>query len=110
MARSVPAPATKKTSMETEKQFVNGLFFKRPNEKAPEYIIGTLSAKRNELMAFLGQQEGDWVNMVIKESKKGNLYIQIDDWKPKKQMTEEQGDNQTPTPEPVEGIGGYVPF
>lgn len=92
-----------------EKQFAP-IFFKPRNTNAPEWIVGTLSAKRNELQDFLLHQEGDWVNLVIKESKNGKHYIQVDDWKPKKIMTELQGDNQTPTPEPVEGIGGTVPF
>ena len=66
-----------------EKTFVSGLFYKKPHEKAPEFVIGTLSAKREEFITFLQDQPGEWVNMVIKESKGGKTYVQIDDWKPK---------------------------
>lgn len=66
----------------SELQFVNGLFFRKPHEKAPEYVIGKLSAKREELINFLQSQNGEWVNMEIKESKQGKVYIAIDSYKP----------------------------
>lgn len=63
--------------------FVEGLYFKKPEEKAPSFILGNLAAKREELIKFLDSCEGEWVNMVIKEAKSGKPYIAIDDWKPK---------------------------
>lgn len=72
-----------------EPTFVTGLFYKKPHPKAPEYVLGNLSAKREEFIAFLTLQTGEWVNMVIKESKAGKAYVQIDDWKPKQKIEEE---------------------
>lgn len=90
-----------------EPTFVTGLFYKKPHPKAPEYVLGSLSAKREELIAFLSLQTGDWVNMAIKESKNGKCYVQIDDWKPKQQ--DDKG--ITRTNEPVKGDDGEdVPF
>lgn len=89
-----------------EPTFVSGLFYKKPHPKAPEYVLGNLSAKREELIAFLQLQTGDWVNMVIKESRAGKTYVQIDDWKPKKDAMDFSA-----TPEPVKGDDGEpVPF
>lgn len=77
----------------SEKIFVTGLFFKKPSPKAPDFIIGSLSAKREELIAFLMLQTGEWTNMSIKESKGGKIYIELDQWKPaensKKESKEE---------------------
>ena len=64
-----------------DKTFVSGLFFKKPHEKAPSFVIGSLSAKRQELIDFLMFRTDEWVNMSIKESKGGKYYIEIDDWK-----------------------------
>lgn len=64
--------------------FVNGLFFRWPGKNAPKFIIGSLSAKREELIEFLNSQKGEWVNMTIKESKENKLYIALDEWEPKK--------------------------
>lgn len=61
--------------------FVNGLSAKKPGDKAPDYIIANLSIKRDDLIAFLQSQKGEWLNAVIKESKGGNWYIALDTWK-----------------------------
>jgi len=71
-----------------DKVFIPGLYFKKPSEKAPSFIIGSLSAKKQELIDFLAHQEGDWVNMVIKESKGGKQYIELDTWKPEEKEPE----------------------
>lgn len=90
-----------------EPTFVSGLFYKKPHPKAPEYVLGNLSAKREEFIAFLTLQTGEWVNMVIKESKAGKAYVQIDDWKPRQQ--DDKG--ITRINEPVIGDDGQeVPF
>ena len=78
-----------------ENKFVNGLFFRKPHPKAPTYIIGKLSAKRDDLIAFLQSQEGDWVNMEIKESAKGNLYIALDEFKPRSDAPQSPRTNES---------------
>jgi hypothetical protein len=67
-----------------ENNFIDGLIVKKPNEKAPEWIIAKLSLKRDELISWLQKQEGEWVNADIKLSKKGTYYAQVDTWKPRK--------------------------
>lgn len=87
-----------------DKTFVAGLFFKKPHEKAPSFVIGSLSAKREELIAFLNLRTDEWVNMSIKESKGGKPYIEIDDWQPNQVKSE-------PKVDPVIGDdGGEAPF
>ena len=62
--------------------FPEGLSVKDPHEKAPDFVRGRLSIKKSELIPWLDTQEGEWVNMDIKRSKGGNLYLQVDTWKP----------------------------
>jgi len=67
--------------MSTEKKFIDGLIFKAPHENAPDYVIAKISIKRQELIAWLQSQEGEWINADLKESQQGKLYAAVDDWK-----------------------------
>lgn len=68
--------------MSNESQFIGGLIVKPPHEKAPDYVKAKLSIKREELAEWLGQQDGDWINAEVKESKGGKWYVAVDSWKP----------------------------
>jgi hypothetical protein len=63
-------------------KFINGLIVKAPNENAPDYVICKLSIKRQDLIAWLQQQDGEWINAEVKESQGGKLYAAVDEWKP----------------------------
>ncbi len=63
-------------------KFIDGLIVKAPHERAPDFVKARLSIKREELIAWLQSQEGEWVNADIKESKAGKWYAAVDDWKP----------------------------
>lgn len=65
-----------------EQRFVNGLIIKRPRENAPEFIKANISIKREELIAWLQNEEGEWVNLDLKESREGKLYASVNDFKP----------------------------
>ncbi len=66
----------------SDKKFIEGLLVKAPNDNAPEYVKAKLSIKRMELIAWLTQQEGEWINADVKVSQNGKWYAAIDDWKP----------------------------
>src|SRR3546814_14173441 len=68
--------------MSNEIQFIDGLIVKAPNANAPEYVKAKLSIKREELIAWLQSQTGDWINVEVKESKGGKWYAAVDPWKP----------------------------
>jgi hypothetical protein len=65
--------------MADEKIFVNGLIFKERREGAPDFVIGSLSIKAEELIAFLQEhtKPDGWVNIDIKESRGGKLYCEL---------------------------------
>ena len=67
---------------QTEKVFADGFIFKR-KENAPEFVVGSMSIKVDEAMAFLAQNETKgWVNLDVKLSKGGKYYVELDTWKP----------------------------
>lgn len=65
-------------SQEQEKIFADGFIFKR-NPKAPQFVIGRVSMKVEEAIAFLKTHEKNgWVNIDIKEARSGNHYMELD--------------------------------
>ena len=69
-----------------------GIIFKKPNEKAPEWVKGHLSFKVDEAVPWLQANENNgWVNLDIKKSKEGKLYIQLNEWKKEAAPTEDPG-------------------
>lgn len=66
----------------SDNKFIPGLIVKAPHERAPEYVKAKISIKRAELLAWLEQQDGEWVNADVKVSQGGKWYAAIDDWKP----------------------------
>ena len=68
--------------MSNDTKFINGLMFKAPNDNAPEYVKAKGSIKREELIAWLQSETGEWVNFDLKVSQNGKWYAAVDNWKP----------------------------
>lgn len=68
--------------MSSDTKFINGLMFKAPNDNAPEYVKAKGSIKREELIAWLQSETGEWVNFDLKVSQNGKWYAAVDNWKP----------------------------
>lgn len=83
----------------TDKKFIEGLILKAKHERAPEYVLCKLSIKRDELIAWLTQQDGEWINADIKQSQAGKLYAQVDDWKPEGRRQEAPQRTQRSAPQ-----------
>lgn len=64
-----------------EKEFVNGLRVFKPHEKAPDFIKLDMSIEVSDLLAWLGAREEKELRIQVKESKKGKLYAEVDNWK-----------------------------
>lgn len=69
--------------MSNDTKFINGLIVKAPNGNAPEYVKAKLSIKREELIAWLQTETGEWINADIKVSSGGKWYAAVDTWQPK---------------------------
>lgn len=75
--------------MSQEKIFADGFSFKR-NENAPDFVVGRLSMKVKEAMAFMQQHEKNgWVNISIKYARSGNAYCELDTFESSKTPKEE---------------------
>jgi hypothetical protein len=77
-----------------ETKFIDGLIVKAPNDGAPEYVKAKLSIKREELIAWLQSQTGDWINADVKVSQNGKWYAAVDNWKPEGQRQERSAPKQ----------------
>jgi len=66
----------------SEATFANGLYWKEPKENAPDWVKGNISIKVEDFIPFLEEQQEGWVNLVVKKSKGGKYYAQLDNWKP----------------------------
>lgn len=65
-----------------EKIFANGFIFKR-NEKAPEFVVGRLSIKVEDAVAFIQEHDKNgWVNLNIMTARTGNYYVDLDTFTP----------------------------
>jgi hypothetical protein len=65
-----------------DKIFADGFSFKR-NEKAPDFVVGRLSLKADDAVAFIREHEKNgWVNLNIKTARSGNHYVELDTYEP----------------------------
>ena len=82
-----------------DKIFTNGLIFKLPREKAPEYVKGSLAFKVEEFIKWLQENVDDrgWVNVDLKVSRNGKPYAEKNTWKPgdRRSAGEETGTDKT---------------
>ena len=86
-----------------EKIFADGFSFKR-NEKAPDFVVGRLSMKVDEAVAFIRQHEkGGWVNLNIKTARSGNHYVELDTYEP----THGGSNTKKEAHNPMDGV--YIP-
>lgn len=103
------------TKMSKEMKFVDGLIVKAPNEKAPDFVKMAISIKRHELIEWLTAQDGDWINVDVKESKGGKWYCAVNDFKPEQSSHQEAKSNgyqpQSKTPaQEMDDFSDGIPF
>lgn len=78
-----------------EKIFADGFSFKR-NENAPEFVVGRLSMKVEDAIAFMREHDKKgWINLSIKTARSGNYYVELDTFEPKGSQ------NENPKGQPV---------
>ena len=77
--------------MAEEKIFADGFVFKR-NEKAPDFVVGRISIKVDEAVAFIKQhQKNGWVNLGVKTARSGNYYIDLDTFEANNDSSKKEG-------------------
>ena len=72
-----------------EAVFADGMIFSRKREGAPDFVLGGVSIKVDEFVAFLQKHKKDdgWVNldMLKPKDKDKRPYFKLNDWKPENQ-------------------------
>jgi len=70
----------------TDKIFADGIIFKKKDDKAPDFVKGHLAIKASEAVAFIEKykKEDGWLNLDLKKSQGGKLYLELNTWKPEK--------------------------
>ena len=97
----------------SQTQFIDGLIIKAPVKKdgspLPDYIKAKGSIHREDLMAWLACQEGEWINFEVKESKQGKYYAAVDTWKPDPAYAAGQATQHQPQPSVAQGPAQGAP-
>jgi hypothetical protein len=76
--------------MSQEKIFADGFSFKR-NENAPDFVVGKLTMKVEDAIAFLKKhQNNGWVSIEIKYGRTGNAYCELNTFQPKQGLVNPQ--------------------
>ena len=95
-----------------EKIYASGLFAKR-NEKAPEFVVCSLSLKTDDFIQFLKENTNDkgYVNLqVLKSREKGTLYSILDTFEPKTNTAPTQKKKSVKNDPFQNGNSGDLPF
>ena len=62
--------------------YLNGLWVEKPHPNAPSFVKAKLSINVGKMLDSLKNTNEAYINLQLKESKEGNLYAEIDEWKP----------------------------
>ena len=95
-----------------QKKYVTGMFVKR-NEKAPDFVVCSISIKSDEFMQYLRENKNDkgYLNVqVLKSKDKGTLYAVLDTFEPKTTATPAQTKKVANTDPFQNGNSGEMPF
>ncbi len=76
-----------------EAEFPKGLMVKKPRDGAPDFVIASISIKREELIEWLSSKDGDWINLDVKEAKSGHWYSSVNTFKPQAKQEQKPGAN-----------------
>ena len=69
-----------------EKIFIDGLMVRDPRNNAPDFILGHLRIKVDELIPFLQKHaKNGWINVDLCRGRSGKPYASLDTWEPQQQ-------------------------
>ena len=73
-------------SEKKERVFADGFSFRKPSADAPEYVVGSLSLKVDDAIAFVNAHKNanGWINLSIMIGRSGNPYVELNTYEPKK--------------------------
>ena len=94
-----------------EKIFADGFSFKR-RDNAPEWVVGNLSIKADEAIAFIkNHTKNGWVNLNVNYSQSGKAYVELDTFEPKgNAQASAPAVSKAPAPATQEPVDEDLPF
>jgi len=99
-----------------ERVFADGFRFER-KEGAPEYVVGRLSLKIDEAVAFINKHANanGWINLSVMIGRSGNPYVELDTYEPKQNAEPQEVKSKNvakpaPKPEVEEEDDEDLPF
>lgn len=93
---------------EDNKGRIEGLFFNKPRDNAPDWVIGDLNIPdKNRFIAWLQQQPDDRIRIDCLTSQDGSYYAKLNTYKP---PTEQQATPPAPPVETVNDMEDDLPF
>lgn len=99
-----------------EKIFADGLLWQDPHEKAPEFIKGSLVVNMAIFDQFMkanlqhASAKG-WLKIIMKESKTGSIYFELDTWKPTQKQQPTPTSNTSVQPDGSDALNADdIPF
>ena len=98
-----------------ESALVAGMFFNQKHENAPDFVLGSISFKVEDVVAFLQQHKNEkgYVNVDFLRAKpkegesKGKPYFKLNTWKPESTAPTNAGEDTRQAPDLSEAD---VPF
>ena len=91
-----------------DKEFPTGLYVNRPRPGSPDFVKARISIKVETFLEYLGEQDGEWLRVDVKEGFKVDpetdlkkWYAQVDTWKPKAQQQEKAQPREATGDEPL---------
>jgi len=92
--------------MSDEKIFANGFIAKR-RDNAPDFVLCDLSVNvESARETFKNHTKNGWLNLQVKRSQGGKIYVEVDTWEPQQQSQQQAA----PEPPPVENFEDDIPF
>ena len=85
-----------------ENKFIDGLFFNKPHENAPNFVKGNIKIQADRFIEYVKNNADakGYVTIDLLESKEGKYYAKKNDWKPEQQNN--TPNINEPKPEPVD--------
>ena len=81
-----------------DNNLVKGVFVENPREGAPDFVKGRISINAKFLEWYnANKNEAGYVNLDLLESQKGQLYVKLNDWKPKSEEREAAAETEAET-------------
>ena len=67
--------------------YAQGLYFNEPHERAPDFVLGSISVKPGEFANWMKENSEakdakGYLRLDVKKSKNGKVYVALSTWKP----------------------------